>query len=82
MRGESIAVYRVILLTLTLAAGERGVVYGHLLPSGLRVHHVFSGLVGKGQRRKEEHEGSGIRPLHLPEQKAERPTTLDTRAGP
>ena len=63
MRGEAVAVHRGIPFTLTLSpcsGGEgiiafrkplskRGVVYGHLLPSGLRVPHVFSRLVGKGQ---------------------------------
>ena len=53
MRGESIAVHRVIPLALDplpRAAGERGVVYGHIPPSGLRIPHGFGRLVGKGQR--------------------------------
>jgi len=53
MRGESFAVHRIIPLTLTVAlpraAGERGVVYGHIPPSGLRNPHGFGGLVGKGR---------------------------------
>ena len=58
MRGESLVVHRVVPLTLTLprAAGERAFVYGNLLSSGLRIPHVFSGLVGKGERRKKEAE--------------------------